>query len=104
MIECLKFTNAYDFVSAKGGLDGLINEKGSNLSGGEKQRIILARALVKNPQLLLLDEGTSGIDPESEKIIIDNLGKHRSNMTTILITHKIEPFLPILTQTINLRD
>lgn len=60
-------------MAAKGGLDGLISERGSNLSGGEKQRLILARALVKNPRLLLLDEGTSGIDTESEKIIIKNL-------------------------------
>jgi ABC-type multidrug transport system fused ATPase/permease subunit len=102
--ECLKLTNAFDFVASKGGLDALINEKGSNLSGGEKQRLILARALIKEPRLLLLDEGTSGIDSESEKIIINNLANHRSNMTTILITHKIDPFSPILTQIINLRE
>jgi ABC-type bacteriocin/lantibiotic exporter with double-glycine peptidase domain len=64
----------------------------------------LARALIKHPRLLLLDEGTSGIDPESERIIIDNLARIRSDMTTILITHKIEPFESILTQTINLRE
>ena len=89
---------------AKGGLDTIVKEKGSNLSGGEKQRIILARALIKHPRLLLLDEGTSGIDPESEKLIIQNIAKYRSDMTTILITHKIEPFTPILSQVINLWD
>jgi len=66
----MKLTNAYDFVTAKGGLDGPINERGCNLSGGEKQRLILARGLVKHPRLLLLDESTSGVDGESEKIII----------------------------------
>lgn len=55
-------TNAYDFVVAKGGLEGLISERGSNLSGGEKQRLILARAMAKHPRLLLLDESTSGVD------------------------------------------
>lgn len=70
MIKCLKKVNAYDFVVSKGGLKGRVDEKGNNLSGGEKQRIILARALIKHPQLLLLDEATSGIDFESESHII----------------------------------
>ena len=63
--NCLKLTNAFEFVQKKGGLSSLIEEGGKNLSGGEKQRIILARALVKHPRLLLLDEATAGIDPES---------------------------------------
>ena len=89
MVECLKMTNAYDFIQKRGGLDYTITEKGNNLSGGEKQRVILARALIKHPRLLLMDEGTSGIDTESEKIIINNLKNHRKEMTTILITHKL---------------
>jgi ABC-type bacteriocin/lantibiotic exporter with double-glycine peptidase domain len=90
-------------VTAKGGLDGVINERGSNLSGGEKQRLILARALVKRPRLLLLDECTSGVDSESEKVIINNLKQHRSDMTTILISHKLEPFQSIITETVSLK-
>ena len=70
LINCLKLTNAHDFVMKKGGISMIIEEKGKNLSGGEKQRIIMARALVKNPRLLLLDEATAGVDGESEKIII----------------------------------
>lgn len=61
-MNCLKVTNAYDFVIRRGGLDMPIETKGSNLSGGEKQRIIMARALIKHPRLLLLDEATAGVD------------------------------------------
>mgnify|MGYP000877954276 CR=1 FL=1 len=70
----------------------MVQERGSNLSGGEKQRLILARALVKNPRLLLLDECTSGVDSASEEVIINNLSKYREHMTTITITHKLDPF------------
>lgn len=73
MIKCLKKVNAYDFVMNKSGLKGRVEQKGNNLSGGEKQRIILARALIKHPRLLLLDEATSGIDQQSESHIINNL-------------------------------
>lgn len=77
-----------------------IETKGANLSGGEKQRIIMARALVKHPRLLLLDEATAGVDSESEKVIIDNLKKSRQGMTTIIITHKLDNFKPIITKMI----
>ena len=80
----------------------MIEQGGKNLSGGEKKRIILARALVKHPRLLLLDEATAGIDSESERIIIENLEKSRKGMTTVIITHKLESFATILTQTIEL--
>lgn len=82
----------------------MVNEKGNNLSGGERQRLVLARALVKHPRLLLLDECTSGIDSHSEQIIIKNLSEHRKDMTTILITHKLDPFELILSETINLKS
>ena len=89
LLHCLKMTNIHSFVEMHGGLDMMIEERGKNLSGGEKQRIALARALVKNPRLLLLDEATSGIDGESEKVIIANLRQSRKGMTTLIVTHKV---------------
>jgi ABC-type bacteriocin/lantibiotic exporter with double-glycine peptidase domain len=103
MIKCLKKVNAYDFVMNKGGLKGRVEEKGGNLSGGEKQRIILARALIKDPRLLLLDEATSGIDQDSESQIISNLKQLKGSSTIIIITHKLEPFKHIIDQTIYLK-
>jgi ABC-type bacteriocin/lantibiotic exporter with double-glycine peptidase domain len=96
--NALKLTNAFNFTSKKGGLAMQIETKGNNLSGGEKQRIIMARALVKHPRLLLLDEATAGVDSASERIIIDNLARSREGMTIIIITHKLENFIPIITK------
>ena len=81
--------NAFDFVKklAKG-INENISDRGSRFSGGERQRLALARALYKNPKILIMDEPTSALDKNSERIFIDTLKKLRGTVTIILISHK----------------
>ncbi len=67
----------------------MVGERGVTLSGGQKQRISLARALIKNPAVLLLDDSLSAVDAQTEQQIIQNLQKYSEGRTTILITHRI---------------
>ncbi|OLS33597.1 ABC transporter ATP-binding protein [Bacillus sp. MRMR6] len=71
------------------GLETLVGEKGVALSGGQKQRISIARALIKNPEILILDDSLSAVDAKTEKIIIDNIRKVRKEKTTIISTHRL---------------
>lgn len=71
------------------GLDTLVGEKGVALSGGQKQRISIARALVKNPEILILDDSLSAVDAKTEAIIIGNIQEERSGKTTIITTHRL---------------
>ncbi|MDR1695149.1 MAG: ABC transporter ATP-binding protein/permease [Endomicrobium sp.] len=90
IIKAAKNANAHDFISKlPQGYDTPVGERGLKLSGGEKQRISIARAMLKNPPILVLDEATSALDSESEKLVqsaIDNLMKDR---TVILIAHRL---------------
>lgn len=87
--RALKAAGALDFVEAlPHGLATPVGEKGMQLSGGQRQRISLARALVCNPRLLILDEVTSALDPESERAIVANISALRGKTTVIAITHK----------------
>ena len=70
-------------------LDIIIGERGSKISGGEAQRIGLARALYREPEILILDEFTSSLDTDTEKEIINNIDKIKQNLTIILSSHKI---------------
>ena len=85
IFESLKIANAYDLVMGlPKKLDTIVGERGLELSGGERQRIILARAILRKPQLLILDEATSSLDQESEKLIKNSI-KEISKFTTVLI-------------------
>ena len=78
-----------DLAMLKDGLDTLVGEKGVALSGGQKQRISIARALIKDPELLILDDALSAVDGKTEAKIIANLRKEREGKTTIITTHRL---------------
>ena len=91
MIEVLKKANAWEFVEKmQKKLDTFVGSGGTQLSGGQKQRIAIARAICKNPQILILDEATSALDRKNEKEIQETLRNLQSNkITTIVIAHRL---------------
>ncbi|EAH8332218.1 ABC transporter ATP-binding protein [Campylobacter coli] len=89
IIKALKLANAYEFVQEMGGIYAEIKEHGKNLSGGQKQRIAIARALYKNPDLLIFDEATSALDNESEKAIIETIENLKKDRLVLIIAHRL---------------
>ena len=90
IINAAKIANAYGFILQKEqGLHTNIGERGNKLSGGEKQRVTIARAVLKNPPILILDEATSSLDTESEKQVQDAINNLMSNRTSIVIAHRL---------------
>lgn len=90
VVEAAKIANAHDFIMEKEeGYMTNIGDRGSKLSGGQRQRISIARAILKNPSILILDEATSALDTESEKLVQDALDKLTSTRTTIAIAHRL---------------
>ncbi|MBZ7965198.1 ABC transporter ATP-binding protein [Campylobacter molothri] len=89
VIEALKLANAYEFVESMGGIYAEIKEHGKNLSGGQKQRIAIARALYKNPDLLIFDEATSALDNESEKAIMQTIESLKKERLILMIAHRL---------------
>ncbi len=90
IIEAAKIANAYDFISKKeDGFNTIIGDRGSKLSGGERQRLTIARAVLKNPPILILDEATSALDTESEKLVQDAINNMMKNRTSIVIAHRL---------------
>lgn len=90
VIEAAKVANAYRFITdLEEGFDTNIGERGNKLSGGQKQRISIARAVLKNPPIMILDEATSALDTESEKLVQDALNNLMMNRTSLVIAHRL---------------
>lgn len=88
--EALKMANAYEFViSLEDGINTVLNEFGTNLSGGQRQRIAIARALYKNPQILIFDEATSALDNESERQISNAIANLQHEKIIFVIAHRL---------------
>lgn len=88
--QAAKIANAYQFVQRKEqGFDTNIGDRGNKLSGGEKQRVTIARAVLKNPPILILDEATSSLDTESERLVQDAINKMMHNRTSLVIAHRL---------------
>lgn len=90
VIEAAKIANAHDFIMAtEDGYNTNIGDRGNKLSGGQRQRISIARAILKNPPILILDEATSALDTESEKMVQEALENLMRNRTTLVVAHRL---------------
>ncbi len=90
VIQAAKVANAHDFISQlEQGYETNIGDRGSKLSGGERQRLTIARAVLNNPPILILDEATSSLDAKSERLVQDALARIMENRTAIIIAHRL---------------
>jgi subfamily B ATP-binding cassette protein MsbA len=90
VMEAAKVANAHEFIlQTEEGYQTFIGERGSKLSGGQRQRLSIARAVLKNPPILILDEATSALDTESEKLVQEALFNLMKNRTSIVIAHRL---------------
>ena len=90
VVEAAKIANAHEFIMAsENGYDTNIGDRGGRLSGGQRQRVSIARAILKNPPILILDEATSALDTESERLVQDALERLMKTRTTVAIAHRL---------------
>lgn len=90
VMEAAKIANAHEFIMGlEKGYDTIIGDRGMNLSGGQRQRLSIARAVLKNPPILILDEATSSLDTESERLVQEALAKVMEQRTSIVIAHRL---------------
>nr|WP_319510163.1 ABC transporter ATP-binding protein [uncultured Draconibacterium sp.] len=90
VIQAAKIANAHDFIlGTENGYDTIIGDRGDKLSGGQKQRLSIARAILRNPPILILDEATSALDTESEKLVQEALENLMKNRTSLVIAHRL---------------
>jgi subfamily B ATP-binding cassette protein MsbA len=90
ILEALKIANAWEFVKdLPEGMDTNVGDAGNNFSGGQKQRLSIARAVIKNPPIMILDEATSALDTESERLVQVALENMMKNRTSIVIAHRL---------------
>lgn len=90
VIEAAKIANAHEFImETENGYDTVIGDRGSRLSGGQRQRVSIARAILKNPPILILDEATSALDTESEHLVQEALDRLMKSRTTVAIAHRL---------------
>ena len=90
VINAAKVANAHDFIlKTESGYDTIIGDQGNKLSGGQKQRLSIARAVLKNPDILILDEATSSLDTKSEKLVQESLENLMKSRTSLIIAHRL---------------
>jgi subfamily B ATP-binding cassette protein MsbA len=90
IVRAAEIANAHNFIIGKeDGYETNIGDRGSKLSGGERQRLTIARAVLKNPPILILDEATSSLDTESERLVQDAINKMMEHRTSIVIAHRL---------------
>jgi ABC-type bacteriocin/lantibiotic exporter with double-glycine peptidase domain len=105
VMKAAKIAGAHNFIEQlPQGYETVLTEKGQSLSGGQRQRIIIARAILKDPTIMLLDEATSSLDEETERQIVKELREICKNRTCIIVSHRMQNFNDILDLRIELKD